>query len=166
MHGDEEPVAGVEGVLGAGHEIGGAIADDDVVVGFYLLEFAGEDALAAGAGGEVEIEEGELEVAGDEVEAWDFLDDIVDDAVFDFDDVGGFALGLDFEDIGHGAVVLLPFGPALFCHDAEGGVGLRVEIDEEDALLVIAGEVGGDIDGASRLADSAFHVDEGDNGGL
>ena len=70
------------------------------------------------------------------------------------------ALGLDFEDVGHGAVILLPFGPALFGHDAEGGVGLRVEIDEENTLLMFAGEVGGDIDGAGGLADAAFHVDE------
>src|ERR1700722_16126002 len=61
LHRDEIPVAGIERVLRACHEIRGAIADDEVVFGFHLLELAGENALAAGAGGEVEIEEGELE---------------------------------------------------------------------------------------------------------
>ena len=161
LHGDEVPIAGVEGVLRAGHEVGGAIADDDVVVRFHFFELAAEDALAAGARGEVEIEEGELEVAGDEVEAGDFLEDVVDDAVLELE--GVFVFGIDFEDVGHGAVVVLPFGPSLFGHDAEGGVGLGVEIDEENALVKVAGKIGGDVDGAGGLADSALHVDERDD---
>lgn len=66
----------------------------------------------------------------------------------------------NFKNVGHCAVFRRPGGPGFLGHKGEGGVGLRVEVDEEHALAVIAGEVGGEVDGDRRLADAAFHVEE------
>ena len=49
--------------------------------------------------------------------------------------------------------------------DAARGVGLGVEVDEQD-LLARQGEGGGQIDGRRGLADAAFLVGDGDDAHL
>ena len=152
-----------------GLEVRWAVAEDHVVVAEDFVEFASEDALAAGPRRQVEVEEREFEVARDEIEAGDLRDNVVDDAVLELVEIVGlapFALAADFEDVGHRAVFRRPGGPGFLGHERKGGVGLRIEVDEEHALAVIAGEVGGEIDGDGRLADAAFHVEEGDDDGF
>lgn len=162
LHGNEKPVARVERVLRGGLQIGRAVANDDVVLFQHLLQLAGKDALAAGTGREVKIEKGQLEVTRDQVETGNIRKNVLDDASLKFAAIVGRLLvaAVNLEDVGHRAVLVGPFRPGLFRHDAERSIRLRVEIDEQYALAVVPGQVGGEIDGDGRLADAALHVEE------
>jgi hypothetical protein len=50
-----------------------------------------------------------------------------------------------------------------FDAQAAGGVGLGIEVDQEN-LLAALGQAGGEIDGGGGLADAAFLVGDGDDG--
>ena len=52
----------------------------------------------------------------------------------------------------------------LFQAGATGGIGLRVEVEEQDPLAE-RGEAGGKVDGGGRFPDSAFLVGDGDDFG-
>jgi hypothetical protein len=48
---------------------------------------------------------------------------------------------------------------------AAGGVGLRVEVDQEGGVAAV-GQAGRQVDGRGGLADAAFLIDDGDDLGL
>ena len=98
-------------------------------------------------------------MAGHQVEARQSGVHVLDDAVLELGHLGALAFVLDFEHVGHGAAVILPFPPAFLGDQTQRGVGLRVEIHEQHAFLMFLGEVGSEIDGAGGLADAAFHLD-------
>ena len=62
LHWDQKPIAGKKRVLRGGLEIRGTVAENHVVLLNDLGELAGKNALAAGAGGQIQIEKGELEM--------------------------------------------------------------------------------------------------------
>jgi hypothetical protein len=107
-------------------------------------------------------------VAWDEIEAGDLRDNVVDDAVLELVGIvrlAAFSFAADFEDARYRAVFRRLRGPGFLGNEGRGGVDLRIEGDGEHALAVIAGEVGGEIDGGSRLARAACHGGGGDDDG-
>ena len=163
----EEIVARVKRILRRGLQVRRAVAEDDVVILDHLRELAAKNSLAARTRGEIEVEEGQLQMAGDEIERGNLRHDAVYDAVLQLGVVVVVtAFGVEFKHVRHRAVFLRPRGPRLFRHEAERGVGLRIEINEENFFLMFAREISGEIDGNGRFADPAFHVDERDDGGF
>ena len=51
-----------------------------------------------------------------------------------------------------------------FDADGTGGVGLGIEIDQKRVDFLL-GESGGEVDGGRGLADAAFLIGDGENGG-
>lgn len=126
----------------------GAVDQDEVVAVFggEGLKGHGEALEVVIGAGDVDFGPGEIHFGGDEVEPGD----------------GG---GLD--DAGDGLVVeqnVVDAGAGGFFHaEATGGVGLGVQINQQD-LLAALGEAGGQIDGGGGFADSAFLVGDGNDG--
>ncbi len=142
LHGDKELVGGGEGV---GHEDaeGGRAIEDGEVEGVFVaqgLQGAAELLEVVVHAGHFDFEAGEIDVRGDEGEVFDARGG---DGGANVIRAGERAVegGRVFDFGGHGA----------------GGVALRVEVDEEDALAA-RGEAGGEIDGGRGFADAAFLV--------
>lgn len=159
--GDDDLIGAKEGTLGGTQDIGGAIEEYDIVVGFDGLELmpeAKEGRLVVGRG-EFVFEIDEVEGSGEEVEAGE--------------DRGTIALGNDIAlaDLAEGSPAWLKDGvegtgagglevsPAFDAHEPDTGVGLCVQVDQEDPLTGF-GDKSADIDEAAGFADASLVVNE------
>src|SRR5215469_955109 len=93
--------------------------------------------------GEFDVRAAEVDFAGDDVEA-------VEGGALDFFGKRAFAK--------QGTVGAAALG--FFEAEAAGGVGLRVEVEEEDAFAV-GGKAGGEVDGGGGFSNAAFLVGDG-----
>lgn len=87
-------------------------------------------------------------------------DNVGDDALLELAGIVGlaaFSFAADFEDVRYRVLFRRLRGPGFLGYEGRGGVDLRIEGDGEHTLAVIAGEVGGEIDGGGRLARAACH---------
>ena len=150
LQGDEEAVGGAERVHGEDAQ-GGRAVDENEVVG-VLRGDGGEDTAEAvevvGGLGDIDFRAGEVKFGGDDVEAEELR----------FEDLGVQGGLLGEEGVVDG-------GPGrLGKAEAAGGVGLGVEVDEQDGLAAF-GERRGQVDGGGGLADAALLVGDGNDGG-
>ena len=70
---------------------------------------------------------------------------------------GGAGIEERVDGAGVGGVELVP---PLEAHEPDGGVGLRVEVEEQDALAALC-EAGGDVDDEGGFPDAALVVEKG-----
>ena len=147
LDGDEDPGGGGEAEAGEGAVLGRAVDDDEVV--------------AAGDGSECLAEQGPAGVVGDEV--FDHL--LLAAAAGQHVEAPG---GGD-DNVGDGAAVLGGEGQEEGWDGtasgaearAAGGVGRRVEVDEEDTLAAIM-EFSGKLEGGGRLARATLEGSDSD----
>lgn len=132
--------------------LGGAVEQDDVVVGSADREELAQNELLADAGGEPVLGPGELRTAGGDLEAADFRT---------HRHLGHLAGSRLLEQLGEGVAAGVD-------HLAERklDVGLGVEVDEQDLLLEEAGQRRAEGDGGGGLADPALLGGHGDHDGL
>ncbi len=149
LHGDDDFLGGGQCVEGEQAEGRGAVEEDELVVGAGALDGFGEALVASGLGGEFGLDGGEGGLGGDDVEV---LIDLAD-AVADVDVVVE-------EQVVDGGVGIGRF--VVFDADVERGVGLGVEVDDED-LASLLGDGRGEVDGGGGFAHAAFLVHQGDD---
>jgi hypothetical protein len=146
LHGDEEGVGGDEGVEGEEVERGGAVEEDEGIFGTDGFEAFAETVLAALGGDEFDVGADHVLGAGDQGEVWD---------VGGEDDFAGG--GVAEEEIVDGEAGFVA-GEA----EAAGGVGLGIDVEQEDGDA-FEGYGGGEVDGCGGFADSTLLVDDGDD---
>lgn len=152
--GDEHVVSGEQRVEGEVPLVGGAVDEDDIVVGACDGEGIAQKHLLADLLGDAPLGLGERGVGGGDVEALMLGGD---DGVEDL-----FAVIVE-EDLTKRRVDW-PGGEQ--GGEARGAVPLCVEIDEEHAAVVERGEGAGEVDGAGGLAHAPLDGGDGDDLGV
>ncbi len=139
---DQQPVHGRKAIQGEHAEGGRAVEDDEVelVAGANGLKGGTQAEQVVVATGKLDFHAAEIDFAGDDVEA-----------------VKGGGLDL-FEQRAFAEQGAVGAGAGGFVQaDAAGGVGLRIDVHEEDALAE-GGETGGEVDGRGGFAHPALLI--------